>query len=182
MLINTKSVCLSITGGLTFDLGDAVEPGKPLERSLCHDIASVNKCQQARKNKKQKRKILFLPTSSILSWLPGIKTFVFELLKCESQTEQITDVSLPPQTPYLTNLLEEEVVSLLLRSCLSGTWIEQIGRLSVQTLVHSSTTSGCSLDLEDAVQPLCCVTILNVLKISSLMFKSCPVQAASQHT
>lgn len=41
VIINTKSVCLSITGGFSLDLGDAVDPGKPLERSLCHDIASV---------------------------------------------------------------------------------------------------------------------------------------------
>lgn len=39
--------------------------------------------------------------------------------------------------------------------------------------VHLSTASGRSLDLEVAVQPFCCVTILNVLKISSVMSKSC---------
>lgn len=45
VLINSKSVCSSITGGLILDLGDAVEPGKRLSRSLFH-FFSFNKQQK----------------------------------------------------------------------------------------------------------------------------------------
>lgn len=44
VLINPKSVCLSITGAFGFDLGDALEPGKHLTRSLFH--FSFNKWQK----------------------------------------------------------------------------------------------------------------------------------------